>query len=110
MPARTDEGAWIDGVITVLPAVDVPDRELTRHCTSRVNVRANDHCLLEDALVLPTCAQVELPTGRVQIVTTSPGTAVPVSGWLVFQCAVAGPTTVGGKVARIDTEPVTAAE
>src|SRR4051794_39988618 len=70
----------------------------------------NVHCLSDPARVLPACTQADDPTGRVQIVTTSPGTATPLSGCVRFQCDFCGPVTVGGKVARIDSVRTTAGE
>jgi hypothetical protein len=96
------------GVMIVRIVDDVPDRDVTRHSMSRVKVNGNVHCRLDAALVLPACTQVDVPTGRTQTVTRSPGTAMPVTVWVVFQCTLAGPVAVGGKVARMVSVPVAA--
>src|SRR3954451_11173380 len=98
------------GVIPVRPEDDVPVADVARHSTARVKVRGNAHFLSEPVRVLPACTHAEVPTGRVQIVTRSPGTARPVSWCVVFPCTARGPAAVGGKVARIDNVPVTAEE
>src|SRR3954470_14242090 len=92
----------------VRPVPEVPEADVTRQSMSRVKASGKVHCLFEPTRVLPACNHPEPSSGRVQIVTTSPGTATPVSAWVVPQCAVRGPATVGGKVARMDTAPVTA--
>ena len=46
--------------------------------------------------MLPAWTHVDPPTGLVQIVTTSPGTATPVNGCVVFQWTLRGPEAVGG--------------
>src|SRR4051812_17036790 len=75
---------------------------------SWVTVSGNDQCWSEPVLVLPARTQVEVPGGRVQTVTTSPGTAVPVTVWVEFQYTRVRPADVGGNAARMATEPGTA--
>src|SRR4051794_41879184 len=95
--------------MTVRATADDPDGDVTFQSTSEVNIRGNDQALVASVLVLPACTHAFVdPAGRVQTVTRSPGTAVPDTVWVARQPDRWGPVAVGGKVGRIDTEPVTA--
>src|SRR4051812_34255643 len=110
--ATTCAGTWMVGTTSVVPMADVPLGEVTRQAVSRLIRSGSDQVSSAAAVAVPRLThRLEVavaPAGAVQMVTTSPGTAVPVRACWACQALCRGPVTVGANTGWMATSPDTA--